>query len=84
MEFENKVLTIYKGLISCLDPDNENFTPLEVKDIDAEFFAGGVHALFLLYTKVTRDDSMDVIDFMALLNKCVVQRLLMNNTKVEE
>lgn len=85
MTYEEKAATIYAAICECFNKESELLCPLQLTDIDNDFFEGGVTALHMLYQKVTGDESRDIFDFVGMLNKVIMQNYMeRNGCKLEE
>lgn len=79
MTHEEKAATIYTAICECFNEESKILCPLRLTDIDNDFFEGGVIALHALYRRVTGDESHDIFDFVATVNKVIMQNYMERN-----
>jgi hypothetical protein len=75
MKTEEQAAMIYTAIIQCFSEDNELGFHIKTADVEANFFEAGVLALQMLYQRLTGNEQ-DIIDFIGVLNKVVIQGLL--------
>lgn len=83
MSREEKAAMLYMAICSCFKEDNEIGMSMSMDDMEADFFEAAVASLHLLWKRIT-GESPDILDFMGILNKIVVQGLLERNVTATE
>lgn len=84
-DLRKKAAVIYAAICECFNEENGTGCHFELTDIDNDFFEGSVVALHMLYQKVTGDEQHDIFDFVAMLNKVIMQNYMQRNgCKLEE
>lgn len=83
MSHEEKAAMLYMAICRCFKEDNEIGMSMSMDDMEADFFEAAVAALQLIYQRVTGEEQ-DILDFIGILNKIVVQGLLERNVTATE
>jgi hypothetical protein len=83
-DMQNLIVNVYSNMNNIFkkEEDIQPVMPINLKDVDENFFTAELMALKLQFEHLTLEE-VDLIEFTHILNKLAVQYLLENNEDVE-